>query len=316
VTQAALEVRNIVRHFRMKGGAYARAVDGVSFELAKGETLGLIGESGCGKSTLARILARLDTPDEGEILLDGADIGRLGNRAMRPVRRRIQMIFQDAVSSLNPRTRAGALVAEPLKLHGIVPKSRIPDRVAELFEAVGLPPGLMERYPHELSGGQCQRLSIARAISVNPEIVIADEAVSALDVSIKAQVINLLMDVQARLGLSYIFITHDMALVGVLSHRVAVMYLGRFVEVGTAQDVIRRPKHPYSQALVAASPVPDPASARDLVLTIRGELPSPIDPPEGCAFHPRCPLAQARCRVESPLLRDDGAGRLVACHFA
>ncbi|GAA4107226.1 ABC transporter ATP-binding protein [Aminobacter aganoensis] len=316
MTQAVLEVRGIVKHFQTRGGAIARAVNGVSFDLAKGETLGLIGESGCGKSTLARVLARLDTPDTGEVLLDGNDIGRIGNRAMKPIRRRIQMIFQDAVSSLNPRATAGAAVAEPLKLHRVVPRNKVKDRVAELFEAVGLPVGLMSRYPHEMSGGQCQRLSIARAISLDPDIIIADEAVSALDVSIKAQVINLLMDVQTRLGLSYVFITHDMALVGVLSHRIAVMYLGRFVEVGDADAIIRRPMHPYSQALIAASPIPDPDRPRTQALPIKGELPSPIKPPSGCTFHPRCPLAQARCKSEVPELRTTGEARQVACHFA
>lgn len=315
MSESVFEVSNIVKHFKVTGGKVARAVNGVSFSLARGETLGLIGESGCGKSTLARVLVRLDIPDDGELRLNGVPIGHLGNRALVPMRRHIQMIFQDAVSSLNPRITAGALVAEPLRLHRIVGRAEVRQRVEDLFDAVGLPKGMMARYPHEMSGGQCQRLSIARAISLSPDVLIADEAVSALDVSIQAQVINLLLDLQQRMGLSYIFITHDMAVVSVVAHRIAVMYLGRFVEVGSAQEIVRRPKHPYTRALIASSPVPDPEARKEGGALIAGELPSPINPPTGCTFHPRCPLAQDRCKVEEPILRPDADGHLAACHF-
>ncbi|MCW0236319.1 MAG: ATP-binding cassette domain-containing protein [Ferrovibrio sp.] len=315
ISSPVLEAKDIVKHFKVKDGRVARAIDGVSFELMPGETLGLIGESGCGKSTLARVLSRLEEPTGGTIHIKGQDITHLSHRQMIPVRQNCQMIFQDAVSSLNPRANAGELVAEPLRIHRLVPKSEIKDRVAELFKGVGLNPDMMTRYPHEMSGGQCQRVNIARAISLNPDIIIADEAVSALDVSIQAQVINLLGDIQSRMGLSYIFITHDMAVVGVISHRIAVMYLGKFVEYSTKAEIIRNPLHPYTQALLDASPIPNPSRSKRQRQIVRGELPSPISPPSGCHFHPRCPKATELCKTEKPVLREVLPGHMVSCHL-
>jgi oligopeptide transport system ATP-binding protein len=317
-----LEVENLTKHFPVNRGffsgptTYARAVDGLSFFIKKGETLGLVGESGCGKSTVARLLTRLEEPTDGCIKLDGQDKRHLSQSELVLYRQKIQMVFQDSVSSLHPRMSAGDLVAEPFHIHKLVPRNKINGRVKDLFESVGLNKEMLKRFPHELSGGQCQRLSVARALAVNPLLLVADEAVSALDVSIQAQVINLFRDLQDRLNLSYLFISHDMAVVGLISHRIAVMYLGQILEIGAKGDVIKEPLHPYTRALLDASPIPNSKRRNRRHNLIQGELPSPINPPTGCRFHPRCPLAETRCSSEIPKLLDRGSEHFVACHLA
>ncbi len=291
------------------------AVDGVSFNIAEGRTLGLVGESGCGKSTVGRAILRLIEPTGGAIRFGGSDITRLPAGQLRALRRRMQIVFQDPYSSLNPRQRAGSIVGEPLKVHGIGKAAERRDIVAALFARVGLASRHMGLYPHQFSGGQRQRISIARALSLGPRFIVADEPVSALDVSVQAQVINLLMDLQAQDGLSYLFISHNLAVVEHVSHDVAVMYLGRIVEHADKATIFARPLHPYTQALMAAVPVPDPSLPRGKK-HVMGDVPSPINRPPGCHFHPRCPLAEARCRVEEPLLREAAPGQLVACHLA
>jgi len=317
-----LEARKIAKRFAIGRRVIpalrrtVHAVDGVSLRVARGETLGIVGESGCGKSTLGRCLMRLHDVSEGEILFDGQDITRLSRRALRPLRRRIQMVFQDPAASLNPRHRVRDLIAEPLLIHAIAPPSDIPDRVAGLLRLVGLGPDHMERFPHEFSGGQRQRIGIARAIALEPELIIADEPVSALDVSVQAQVVNLFQDLQERLGLTYIFIAHDLSVVRQIANRVAVMYLGAIVETGPTDTVFTRPAHPYTNALISAVPVPDPDPihrGRRIILT--GDVPNPASPPSGCHFHPRCSRAEARCRAERPVLSPQPDGRDVACHF-
>ena len=316
-----LTVRSLVKRFALPRAsafqrrAFVHAVDGVSFDIAPGETLGLVGESGCGKSTVARLATRLIEPTSGSIELDGADITRLGRRALRPLRRKMQIVFQDPYGSLNPRRAAGDIVGEPLAVHGIAHGAVLRERVRELFARVGLRGDQMANYPAQFSGGQRQRLAIARALALDPKIIVADEPVSALDVSIQAQVINLMADLQAERKLSYLFIAHDLAVVRHISRRIAVMYLGRIVETGPAARMVSAPLHPYTQALLAAVPVPDPKRARARRALPRGEVPSPIEPPKGCHFHPRCPFAVERCRVESPELRSVEAGRDVACHL-
>ena len=300
-----------------RGRAELRAVDGVSFEVMPGETLGLVGESGCGKSTLGRLLLRLQDPTGGRIYFEGRDITRLSQSAFRPFRSKMQIIFQDPYSSLNPRMTVRAALSEALRVHGKVSSGTEEEqRIAALLERVGLRPEHMRRYPHEFSGGQRQRIGIARAIAVSPTFIVADEPVSALDVSIQAQIVNLLRDLQDELGLSYLFIAHDLHVVEHVSRRVAVMYLGRVVELATSEQIYAGPRHPYTQALLSAAPQPDP-TARQRRLLLKGDVPSPLDPPTGCAFHPRCPIAQkGLCDREVPGLRAIEAGHEVACHLA
>ncbi|HEY3892158.1 MAG TPA: dipeptide ABC transporter ATP-binding protein [Bradyrhizobium sp.] len=316
--RALLEVADLVKHYPVRGGVLRRrvgtvhAVDGVSFTLGVGETLGLVGESGCGKSTVARSILRLVEPTSGGIRLNDRDITHLSKTELRPVRRAMQIIFQDPFASLNPRMKAGDIVGEPLSVHGIATGREKRERVAELFEQVGLRPDQMHNYPHQFSGGQRQRICIARALSLEPSLIVCDEPVSALDVSIQAQVINLLIDLQRRHGFSYLFIAHDLAVVAHISHRVAVMYLGRIVEQAEKTELFANPRHPYTQALLAAVPVADPRIKR-LKPEIDGDVPSPINPPSGCAFHTRCRHAMDRCKVERPVLAEAGAQHQVAC---
>ncbi len=315
-----LEVSGLKKHFPVKKGLLSRqtgkvyAVDGVSFEIGRGETLGLVGESGCGKSTVGRTVLRLLDPTEGTIRLNGRDVTRLGKAEMRSVRREMQIIFQDPYSSLNPRMSAGDIVGELLRVHDLGDAAWRRERVAELFERVGLSRAQMDSFPHEFSGGQRQRIGIARALALNPQMIVGDEPVSALDVSIQAQVINLLMDLQQEFELSYLFVAHDLAVVEHISHRIAVMYLGRIVEYTDKRTLFTDPQHPYTEALLSAVPIPDPRLRRKK-LVLQGDVPSPIQPPSGCHFHTRCPYAEERCRLESPPLREIAPGHQVACHL-
>ena len=317
---SVLEVQDLKTYFPVRKGLLRRtvgqvhAVDGVSFSIGAGETLGLVGESGCGKTTVGRSVLRLIEPTAGVIRLGGRDITRLGRAELRPFRREMQIIFQDPFSSLNPRMRAGDIVGEPLKVHGAVPAAERRERVAALFARVGLSEAQMGNYPHQFSGGQRQRIGVARALALNPKLIVGDEPVSALDVSIQAQVINLLTDLQRELGLAYLFISHNLAVVEHISHRIAVMYLGRIVEHTDRETLFRKPLHPYTEALLAAVPVPDPA-ARRAKRVLQGDVPSPLHPPAGCHFHTRCPYAEARCRSETPRLREIEPGHHVACHL-
>ena len=315
-----VEVRNLTKHFAVPRGLLGlrtgkvHAVDGVSFRVQAGETLGVVGESGCGKSTTGKLILKLIEPTAGEIYLDGERIDALSRGAMRRRRSGLQVVFQDPYSSLNPRLRANEIVAEPLRNFSRLPRARIDDRVAELFEQVGLRRDQMVRFPHEFSGGQRQRLVIARALALKPKVIVCDEPVSALDVSVQAQVINLLADLQANFGIAYIFIAHDLAVVEHISHRVAVMYLGRIVELAERRALFAGPQHPYTEALLSAVPIPDPGATPQRVM-LPGEVPSPINPPAGCHFHTRCPYAEARCRSERPLLREVRRGHYAACHL-
>ena len=316
--RALLEVSDLVKRYPVRSGILRRsvgtvhAVDGVSFNVGVGETLGLVGESGCGKSTVARSILRLVEPTSGSIRLNGQDITNLGKAELRPHRRSMQIIFQDPFASLNPRMTAGDIVGEPLSVHGMAAGNKKRERVAELFEQVGLRPDQMHNYPHQFSGGQRQRICIARALSLGPSLIVCDEPVSALDVSIQAQVINLLIDLQRKHDFSYLFIAHDLAVVAHISHRVAVMYLGRIVEIAEKTELFANPRHPYTQALLASVPVADPR-VKALKPMIDGDVPSPINPPSGCAFHTRCRYVMERCKVEAPVLAEAGAQHRVAC---
>lgn len=317
----ALSVRGLKKYFPIRRGVfnrtvgYVKAVDGVSFDVAPGETLGIVGESGCGKSTAGKTILRLLQPTAGEIIVHGKNVTRLREGQLRPLRREMQMVFQDPYASLNPRMTIGAIVAEPLTTHGLAKGSELSDRVADLFRKVGLRPEQMQRSPHEFSGGQRQRVAIARALAVSPKLVICDEPVSALDISIQAQIVNLMVDIQAELGLSYLFISHDLAVVESVSDRIAVMYLGAIVEIGRTDEVLGNSRHPYTQALVSAVPIANRRQTKRDRIILEGEIPSPSNPPSGCAFHTRCPLAVDRCRTEKPQLQSDTDGHAVACHL-
>jgi len=317
---ALLEVKDLTVHYPVRRGVLGRvsgqvhAVDEVSFDIAEGETLGLVGESGCGKSTTAKAILRLVDSTSGQIRWRGQRIEALSGAKMRPYRRELQAVFQDPYSSLNPRMRAADIVAEPIRNFESAPEGEIGERVAALFDKVGLRADQMVKYPYEFSGGQRQRLGIARALAPRPRLIVCDEPVSALDVSVQAQVINLLMDLQDEFGLSYLFVAHDLAVVEHISHRVAVMYLGRIVELADKKALFTDPQHPYTVALLSAVPVPDPRSARKRII-LSGDVPSPIHPPAGCRFHTRCPHAEARCRVETPAMREVAPGHFAACHL-
>jgi oligopeptide transport system ATP-binding protein len=316
-----LSVRNLKKHFAIKGGLLSRevgrvhAVDGVSLDIAAGETLGMVGESGCGKSTTGRCILRLIEPSSGDIQFEGRDVRALDTDALRALRRDMQIIFQDPFASLNPRHTVRGIVGEALIIHGLVKnRQQLEARVVELLETVGLRADHMPRFAHEFSGGQRQRIGIARALAVEPKLIVCDEAVSALDVSIQAQVINLLEDLQEKFGLTYLFIAHDLSVVEHISDRVAVMYLGRVVEIASARALYDNPRHPYTEALLSAVPIPDPTVKRRRIM-LKGDVPNPIRPPQGCHFHPRCPIAEARCRTEAPALEQNEDGHWVACHL-
>jgi oligopeptide transport system ATP-binding protein len=316
-----LSARDLKKHFTIKGGIFSRevdrvhAVDGVTFNIAAGETLGLVGESGCGKSTTGRCILRLIEPSSGEIWFQGQNVTRLDGEALRAVRRDMQIIFQDPFASLNPRHTVAGIIGEALVIHGLAKdRHELDDRVAHLLETVGLQPDHRHRFPHEFSGGQRQRIGIARALAVQPKLIVCDEPVSALDVSIQAQVINLLEELPEKFSLTYLFIAHDLSVVEHISDRVAVMYLGRVVEIAPAHDLYENPRHPYTEALLSAVPIPDPRLKRKRIV-LQGDVPNPIRPPPGCHFHTRCPIAEARCSKEVPLLEKSGDGHWVACHL-
>ena len=319
-SSAVIRVKDLKKYFPVRKGVFGRtvghvhAVDGVSFDINEVETLGLVGESGCGKSTVGRTLIRLLAPTSGSIYLGNDELTHLHSKDLRPHRKKMQMIFQDPFASLDPRMTARDIVGELLDVHDGLTRKEKDRRVAELFERVGLRSNQMDNYPHEFSGGQRQRLGIARALSLRPQVIICDEPVSALDVSIQAQVVNLLAELQAELGLSYLFISHDLAVVKHISHRVAIMYLGRIVEIGTRRDLFENPQHPYTESLLSAVPIPDP-KARRKVRVLQGDVPSPINRPKGCHFHTRCPYATDRCEREDPVMHDITSSHAVACHL-
>lgn len=325
-TDTLISVQNLVKRFPIRGGLLSReiasvkAVSNVSFDIRKGETLGLVGESGCGKSTLGRCVLRLIEPTSGQILFKGQDITKLSVREMRKLRRNMQIIFQDPYASLNPRMTVEDILGEPLDIHGVCKsKEERRQRILKLLDLCGLRREAISRYPHEFSGGQRQRVCIARALAVEPEFIVCDEPVSALDVSIQAQIVNLMQDLQKELGLTYLFIAHDLKVVEHISTRVAVMYLGQIVETANAEELYDKPKHPYTRALLSAIPIPDPTYQKERMI-LKGDVPSPIDPPSGCYFHPRCPMAQEKCRTQAPSLQDmkgsSDSPHSVACHFA
>ena len=319
-TETLLEVTNLKKYFPIKGGVFSKtigyvyAVDGVSFTVDKGETLGLVGESGCGKSTTGRSILRLIEPTDGKIHFEGQDVTALDKNAMRSLRREMQIIFQDPYASLNPRMTVGSIIGEPLEIHKIARGREKTERVASLLQKVGLRAEDMRRYPHEFSGGQRQRIGIARALALNPKLIVCDEPVSALDVSIQAQVINLLEDLQEEFGLSYLFIAHNLNVVEHISDRVAVMYLGQIVELASDADLYNDPQHPYTEALLSAVPIPDPTVKKKRII-LEGDVPSPIDPPSGCHFHTRCMYKEKICEEEAPEFKHIGGGHWVACHF-
>lgn len=318
-----LDVKNLVMHFPLTEGIIfqrqvgaVQAVDGVSFHVNRGETLGLVGESGCGKSTTGRAILQLYKPTAGEVVFDGKDLTKLDGGDMRRMRRHLQMVFQDPYASLNPRMTVGNIVSEPMQIHKLVPKNERTERVQELLQTVGLNPYFANRYPHEFSGGQRQRIGIARALAANPDFIVCDEPVSALDVSIQAQVVNLLEDLQDKLGLTYLFIAHDLSVVRHISDRVAVMYLGKIVEMADRNELYDDPLHPYTKALLSAVPIPDPViEKRRERIILTGDVPSPINPPSGCHFHTRCPYVMDVCKQQDPLFVDQGSGHFVACHL-
>jgi oligopeptide/dipeptide ABC transporter ATP-binding protein len=323
--ETLLRVEDLAMHFPLTSGlilqrthGYVHAIDGVSFAIRRGSTLGLVGESGSGKTTIGRCIVRLYKPTRGSMLLDGRDLSRLSGSDLRQVRRQVQMVFQDPFASLNPRFSIGSLISEPLRIHGIGTRRDARERTEELLELVGLNPAFYDRYPHEFSGGQRQRIVIARAISINPEFVIADEPVSALDVSIRAQILNLMQRLQQQLGLTYLFISHDLSVVRHVADQIAVMYLGKIMELADRDEIYHAPKHPYTQALLSAVPIPDPkVERRRQRVILAGDLPSPVNLPKGCRFHTRCPLAQDICReVEPPFEDKTGSGHFAACHFS
>ncbi len=314
-----VRIEGLVKYFPVQEGFFKRgdaqihAVDGVDLQILRKETLGLVGESGCGKSTLARVILRLEEPTSGRVFFEGADIGRLNSREMKQARRKMQIIFQDPYSSLNPRRTVQSIIMEPLVIHGIGTKRQRMEKVAALMQEVGLRPEYAKRYPHEFSGGQRQRVGIARALALNPSLIIADEPVSALDVSIRSQVLNLLEDLQERHGLTYLFVSHDLSVVEHIADRVAVMYLGKIVEIGSRSDIYDRTRHPYTEALLSAVPIPDPTVDRSRII-LEGDVPSPMSPPPGCRFHPRCWLRIPICKEVVPTLNDVEGGHAAACH--
>jgi oligopeptide/dipeptide ABC transporter ATP-binding protein len=311
--QPLVEIKNLKKYFPVHHKQVVRAVDGVSFTINSGETLGLVGESGCGKTTVGRCILRLIEPTSGEIRFDGRDLLKLDRGEMRALRRRMQIIFQDPYSSLNPRMKVGSIIAEPLEIHRVGDRRERKDRVAELLRVVGLDPDYANRYPHQFSGGQRQRIGIARALALNPDFIVADEPVSALDVSVQAQVVNLLQDLQEQFGLTYLFISHGLSVVKHISTRVGVMYLGKLVELAPAEEIYTNPLHPYTQALLRAIPIPDPDAKRRMAQRLGGDVPNPIAPPGGCRFHTRCPQAMEACGIREPGLEEVSPGHFVAC---
>lgn len=320
MSEPLLVVEDLKKYFPIEGGLLSRkigdvkAVDGVSFTINEGETLGLVGESGCGKSTTGRMLLRLIEPSDGKIVFAGKDMRKLASRELRMMRKDIQMIFQDPFASLNPRHTVGRIIEEPMIVHKLGNKKERQERVKELLEVVGLSAYHAKRYPHQFSGGQRQRIGIARALAVKPKLIVADEPVSALDVSVQSQVLNLLQDLQEKFGLTFLFIAHDLSVVRHFSDRVGVMYLGKVVEIGTSEQLYEDPKHPYTQALLSAVPVPDPSYTNEKII-LKGDVPSPSNPPSGCTFHTRCPMAMDKCKIAIPQLRELEDGRLTACHL-
>ncbi len=322
-TKVLIDVQNVKKYFSVTRGIILqqkvgdiKAVDDITFQIMKGETLGLVGESGCGKTTTGRCILQIIRPTEGQVIYEGQNLTALSNKEMRPLRQTLQIIFQDPYSSLNPRMAVGSIVEEPLVVHKVGDKKERKERVEELFRVVGLNPYMVDRFPHEFSGGQRQRIGIARALAVSPSFIVCDEPISALDVSIQAQVINLLQDLQSQFSLTYLFIAHDLSVVRHISDRVAVMYLGKIVEITDRDSLYQDPLHPYTKALLSAVPIPDPVveAQRELV-TLTGDVPSPLNPPKGCSFHPRCPFAMEICREDTPQLKDTGSGHTVACHL-